>query len=314
MKEKILIFGNGQIGNFYNNYFKSKKVNCRIARCDITKLSQAKAVIKKYKPTVVINTAAKTNLEWCSQNKLEAFKVNVLGADNIAQICGQEKIYFIHFSSGCIFESRNAKDAKKENDAPNPQAYYSWTKVWSEQLIGFEKSKNFKYLILRPRQPVSARVNHKNMLFKFLTFQNFIDVANTATVLEDLMDWTWLIIKKKPVGVLHAANPGFSTPYEMAKLLKKYVLPSLPIKKISKAELNKLTPNRRVDTILDVSKLKKLGIKVKPLNIRIKEIIKELGQNIKTADRKMLKSELTKTLAQSKVRTVVNDEWRKLLK
>ncbi|PIR13632.1 hypothetical protein COV49_01615 [Candidatus Falkowbacteria bacterium CG11_big_fil_rev_8_21_14_0_20_39_10] len=314
LKEKILIFGNGQIGNFYNNYFKPKKINSQIVKCDITKLNQVKAVIKKYKPTVAINTAAKTNLEWCGQNKLEAFSVNVLGADNIAQICSQEKIYFIHFSSGCIFESRDVKDAKKEDDVPNPKAYYSWTKVWAEQMIEFNKSKDFKYIILRPRQPVSAQVSHKNMLVKFLTFKNFIDVPNTATVLEDLMDWTWAIIRKKPVGILHAANPGFSTPYEMARLLKKYVLPSLPIKKISKQELNKLTPNRRVDTILDVSKLEKLGVKIKPLDIRIKEIVKELGQNIKTADKKLLKAELEKTLVQSKTRTVVNDEWRELLK
>lgn len=312
-KEKILIFGDGQIGNFYNNYFKAKKISSAITGCDITNLNQVKSVIKKHKPTIVINTAAKTNLEWCSQNKLEAFSVNVLGADNIAWVCDQEKIYFIHFSSGCIFESQNVKDIKKEDDAPNPKAYYSWTKVWAEELIQFDKSKDFKYLILRPRQPVSAQASHKNMLVKFLTFKNFIDVPNTATVLEDLMDWTRAIIKKKPVGILHAANPGWSTPYEMAKLLKEYILPSLPIKKISKAELNKLTPNQRVDTILDVSKLKKLGIKLKPLNIRIEEIIEELGQNIRIANRKFLKSELEKTLVQSKTRTVVNDEWRELL-
>jgi len=71
MQEKILIFGNGQIGNAYLNYFIKQGITSKIAQnTDITDKSAVQKIISKFQPTVVINTAAKTNLEWCEQNNL----------------------------------------------------------------------------------------------------------------------------------------------------------------------------------------------------------------------------------------------------
>ncbi|MGI5841040.1 MAG: SDR family oxidoreductase [Patescibacteria group bacterium] len=314
MNEKILIFGNGQIGNFYQNYFTEKGLPCRIAQADITHISQIEAEIANFNPTVVINTAAITNLEQCSADKLNSFNVNVLGADNIARICDEKNIYLIHFSSGCIFQSQNETDIKKEEDIPQPAAYYSWTKIWAENLIQFNKSKSFKYLILRPRQPISGEVNHKNMLIKMLTFINFVDTPNTGTVIEDLMGWTFALIAQKYTGVLHVANSGWSTPYRIGLLLKKHILPSLEVNKISKEELDKTTPNRRVDTILDVSKLESLGIKVPSYEHRLEEIIMKLAKNIQTMKKPQLAQVLETTLEASKQRTFVNSCWQDLIK
>lgn len=312
-KEKILIFGNGQMGKTYQKHFGEKVQQVEIAECDITKKDQLEEKIKEFNPTTVINVAAKTNLEWCSKNKLETFEVNVLGADNIAQLCNDLGIYFIHFSSGCIFESKDENDAKAETDIPSPGSYYAWTKVWAEQMIQFEKSSDFKYLILRPRQPVSAQVNYKNMLMKMLTFSKFIDTPNSGTVIEDLMEWTETFIKEKPVGILHVANKGFITPYEIGLMLKEHILPNLEVNKITKEELDSITPNKRVDTTLNVDKLENMGIQINSYKERLGEIIKQLAQNIKDCDKEVLKEELDKTMAQSKARTVTNECWRELL-
>ncbi|MFA6170852.1 MAG: sugar nucleotide-binding protein [Patescibacteria group bacterium] len=313
MNEKILIFGNGQMGNFYKDFFIKKGLGAEIARADITDSAQIISAIEEFNPTVVINTAAITNLEECEKNKLKAFNVNVLGAENVARACDQKGLYFIHLSSGCIFESKDENDARVETDNPAPAVFYSWTKVWSEQMITYRKSPNFRYLILRPRQPVSSQISPKNMLIKFLTFTRYVDTPNTGTVLEDLMEWTYELIKTKPVGVIHVANEGWTTPYEIALMLKKHVLPSLNAGKISKADLDKLTPNRRVDTVLNVEKLKSFGVKVEPFKKRIEEIIIELGKNIKSADKKTLENVLSMTAETSKQRTEVNECWKELL-
>lgn len=314
MNERILIFGNGQVGNLYLNYFTQEGVPAEIARADITDREQVEAAIESFKPTVAINTAAKTNLEYCGNNKLEAFNVNVLGAENIAQICSEKDIYFIHFSSGCIFQSKDENDAKVETDTPDPQAYYSWTKVWAEQLVPWRKPEGFKYVILRPRQPISGSLSHKNMLVKMLTFQKWLETPNTGTVLEDMMQWTKIIIKKKPVGTYHVANPGWMTPYQIGELLKEIINPAMTLEKISKEDLNKIMPNRRVDTVLNVGKLKELGITPKPYRERMRDVIQQLKNEIETADPEYLKQVLERTAAETAQRSVVNDVWRNLLK
>lgn len=314
MNEKILIFGNGQIGNFYNDYFKTVGWEVLISEADITKSNEIEDSINKFQPTVAINTAAMTSLEWCNDNRLETFNVNVLGADNVAKECDKQNIYFIHFSSGCIFQSVNEFDAKIEEDIPNPAAFYSFTKVWSEELVKFNKSSNFKYLILRPRQPISAKVHNKNMLIKMLTFTKFIDTPNTLTVVEDLLDWTKILIEQRKTGIYHVANEGFTTPYKIALMLQKYILQDLPIEVITKQELDKLLPNKRVDTVLNVDKLKEVkGIGIKTCDERLEEIIQDLSKNIKSMSKDSLNEILQTTVSESKQRTVVNDVWKSLL-
>ncbi len=314
MRDKILIFGNGQLGNFYLRFFSEKSITAKIVSVDIRDITEVEKSIADFVPTVVINTAAKTNLEWCANNKLEAFNVNTLGADNIAQVCDKHKIFFVHLSSGCILESKNENDAKKEEDLPCPVSYYSWTKVWAENMILFKKSLQFKYLILRPRQPVSAQVNYKNMLMKMLTFTRFIDTPNSGTVIEDLMEWTDKLIQGRITGIIHVANTGWTTPYKIGLLLKKNILPKMKLIKISKDELNKLTPETRVDTVLDNSKLQSLVPGVKPYEQRLEEIVQQLATNLKNANKDLLKEQLEKTAAQSKTRTIVNDSWQDLLR
>ena len=306
MKEKILIFGIGQIGSFYKNFFDSKGIDSELTKTDVTNQDSVNETINQYGPEIVINTAGKTNLEWCEKNKLETFNVNVLGADNVAKACDKSGIYLIHFSSGCIFETKSEKDAKKETDTPTPAAYYALSKVWAEHVVPFKKSKSFKYIILRPRQPISSKFNYKNTLVKLVTFTQFVDTQNTVTILEDLMEWTLQIIKKQPFGVLHVANPGWTTPYQEALLLKKHILPNLPIERISKEELDRITPERRVDTVLDVTKLRQLGVDALSVEQRLEEVIINLGKDIRSMTKEEIRTQLEKTLAQSNTRAVTN--------
>ncbi len=309
-KFRFVIFGRGQIGSMYHDYFSKKGYSSYLSSADITKPEQVKRDVEKYKPSVIINAAAKTNLEWIEEHKLEAFNVNVLGADNIAQVCEDKKIFFLHLSSGCIFESKGPKDTKKERDQPNPAAFYSWTKVWAENLI--TARENLGYLILRPRQPVSSQVSEKNMLIKMLTFSKFVGDEggwNSGTVLEDLMVITEKLLKKNVTGILHVANDGWMTPYKIALLLKKYINPNMKFEEISHKELDSMTPVKRVATVLDVSKLKSLGIKPKNYEERLEEIIIKLRDNLKSAGAGQI---LERTQATSRQRTRTSSDWKKI--
>lgn len=307
---KFLIFGRGQIGTMYKEYFEEKGYEVNLVSADITKPEEIFKEIEDYTPDVVINCAGKTNLEWVGENRLEAVNVNVLGADNIAKVCEDKEIYFIHLSSGCIFESSSPEDAKTEESIPSPAAFYSWTKVWGENLI--MARKKLKYLILRPRQPVSSEVSPKNMLIKMLTFSKFVGEKggwNSGTILEDMMWITEELINKDTTGIIHVANDGWTTPYKIALLLKKHINPNMKFEEIPHSELDKMTPNKRVATVLDISKLKSLGIQPKNYEERLEEIIIKLKEGLKGREAQEI---LAKTQATTKERSTTSEDWKEI--
>lgn len=310
-RDKVLIFGNGQVGNFYNDYFSSKKIPSRVTGTDVTDSEKVSQEVKGNQPNIVINAAGKTNLEWIDEHKLDSLNVNVLGALNVARASLENNAFLIHTSSGCIFRSHNENDWKKEDDPPEPLAFYSWTRIWAEDMVLWTNHR--RYLILRLRQPVSAKITPKNMLIKMLTFSRFAheNAWNSGTVLEDLAWITEELIDQGATGTFHVANEGWLTPYEIALLLKKYVNPAMEINKISHQDLDKMMKIKRAQTIIDISKLKSLGINPPPYRQRLEEIIKELAQNIRQPENYKILQEVEKITSQ---RSVPSNTWKKIFK
>lgn len=63
-------------------FFKKAYPDAIVSATDITKAGEIKQAVREAKPTIVVNTAAKTSIDWCEQNKPQAFAVNTLGAFN----------------------------------------------------------------------------------------------------------------------------------------------------------------------------------------------------------------------------------------
>ena len=250
-KVKTLVFGNGQIAGFIKEYFDG----VLISPADITKLDQVERNIKKLRPANVINTAAMTSLEWCEQNKSKAFEINSLGALNVWEVCEKYGVFMCHFSSGCIFSSETVDQVYSEDDAPNPKSFYSWTKVWSENLLG--KSPNL--LILRPRVVISSKVDRRNTLTKWMVYSHFISDQNTVTILEDMMPVMRDMLERRISGTFHIANRGTISPLEMAYILKEKVNPKMKVFKTTLAEVNRNLVAKRVSTILSLDKLANVG-------------------------------------------------------
>lgn len=288
---KILIFGRGQLGEEYREYFSAKPENNVLVAegADIRDLGSVRQAILSVMPDVVINTAAKTNIDWCEVNRLETLSVNALGADHIGQICQELGIYFIHISSGCVQESKTAEDVHGEEDIPNPVCFYSWAKVMADNLlmeraacrgIGSNLEKPLKVLILRPRQLISPRVSPRNALAKMLTYSKFIDTPNSCTVVPDLMRVTETLMQKGATGIYNVVNPGVTSPYKIACMLREIIKPEMQPQIISKDELNKMTLAKRIDCLLHTKKLAAEGIDLPHIDVRLREIIADFKNNL----------------------------------
>lgn len=270
---RILIFGNGQIANEYKRMYPD---DITIAKgIDVTNKKEIDGIINELKPCSVINTAAKTDIDWCEDNKKETFEINVLGALNIVEICESKNIHCTHYSSGCIQESKNEEDIKDETDIVNPVCYYAHTKVWAEDLL-----RKLNCLILRPRQIISSNINRRNTLAKMMTYNKFINIQNSISIVDDFLPVTMKMIKNKAIGTYNIANSGTISPYQIGLLLKKFKFIKGAIKEITKEELNKITKAKRIDCILDCTKLEQsLSIKMPHALDSLSNIIKNINKD-----------------------------------
>ncbi|MBI4457671.1 sugar nucleotide-binding protein [Candidatus Uhrbacteria bacterium] len=283
--KRVLIYGEGQLGSAYRDYFRARGTNVINTRIDIRDAALVASAVREAKPDLVINCVAKADIDWCERNRMEAFEVNVLGADHIAQAAQDAGAYLVHISSGCVQESLTAADVHTEDDPPHPLCYYSWTKVWAENLL-LERGRRqgLKALVLRPRQLLSAKLSPRNALVKMLTYTKFIDTPNSCTVIEDLLWVTDELVRKDAVGLINITNPGVTTPHRIAELLKLHVRPEMVFSKMSKDELNRMTFAKRIDAVLSTDRLASYGITLKPLEERLVEVLADLKKNLAGAD------------------------------
>lgn len=295
---RVLIFGRGQLGQFFQEYFGAKGVATDTPALDIRDRAAVTAAIDAFHPDLVINTAAKTNIDWCEQNKLECFDINTFGAAAVAAACAEHGVYLVHLSSGCVQESKTKDEVWTEDDPVSPLCFYAWTKVWAENLVNdYAKRHGLKALILRPRQLLSGQVSTRNAVTKLLTYSRFIDTANSCTIVEDLMWATYELVERDAVGTFNIVNPGVITPYEIALMLQEIVKPDMECIKIAKDELNHMTLAKRVDAVLSAAKLDALGIALPEIHGRLREILAQFKTRLAEDDGRAI---LEKTEAETK--------------
>ena len=191
---------------------------------------------------VVINTAAKTSIDWCEKNRLETFDTNITQAVRIATLLKPEAQY-VFFSSGCIFKSEGPTDINYEDAQPNPQCFYTYTKLMAEQLLAEVRPNT---LIIRPRLLISAFSHPRNTINKLLSYDKIVASQESATVLEDLMPKLKELIEAKATGAFNIFNEGLISPDSIASMFDH------PHRAITKNELDKITYGKakRVSTVL----------------------------------------------------------------
>ena len=111
---------------------------------DITKKGDVKSLISSFHPTVILNAAAATNVDWCEVNREEAWKINVVGVENLIEAARKVGARLVHISTDYVFDGNHGP--YREDDKPNPISYYGKSKLASENAV---RSGAIPHTILR---------------------------------------------------------------------------------------------------------------------------------------------------------------------
>ena len=243
-KKSILVTGsNGLLGQKIVNQLKhradieliatSKGENRRIVQdftyvsMDITSKEEVEEVMQKYKPQVVINTAAMTNVDSCEDDRDNCWNINVTAVDYLLEESIKHQSHFVQLSTDFVFDGANGP--YKETDTPNPLSYYAKSKLASEELVvksGYTNTAIARTIIVFGTGDNLSRGNlvlwAKGALEKQSPINVVDDQFRAPTLADDLAKGCILIVEKNATGIFHLSGPETMSILEIVKRIGKY--------------------------------------------------------------------------------------------
>ena len=175
---------------------------------DITNSDQVFKCIDHYKPTIIIHTAALTDIRFCELNWKEAENVNVGGTWHVLNAAEHVGAKIIFISTACVFDGEMGPYS--ETDRPGPKNYYALSKYAAEQLVQRYK----RHLIVRTNfVPYSPWPYPAAFTDRYGTYLFAHDVARAIP--------TTLSIE----GIVHICGEDEMSMYNLARLTTHSVLP-----------------------------------------------------------------------------------------
>ncbi len=197
---------------------------------------QVRSLLKNLEPEVVINTAAFHITDQCEKDPDNSYKINTLGARNVAATCYEINAKVVFISTDYVFDGAK-KQPYTEYDRPNPLSIYGKSKLAGENIV---KSVCPKHFIVRTAGIFGGEQSNfvKTMirLGKERDRLNVVyDQVHSPTYSYDLASKIGELIETSLYGLYHISNNGETTWYDYAR--KIFQLTGLD----KKVEVSKIT-------------------------------------------------------------------------
>lgn len=137
--------GEGQLGSALAQLDPEQILAASRMDLDITQRQQIDKILDRHMPSVVINTAAYTNVDGAESNPDLAFRVNADGPAILSEACALRDIPLFHISTDFVFDGHKDRPYR-ESDPVNPINVYGKTKFQGEEWV---REIQPKHLILR---------------------------------------------------------------------------------------------------------------------------------------------------------------------
>lgn len=254
---KILAAGKSEIGAIDKAYENCRVTAIDLDTLDITDAGAVKTFFSGYRPDIIFNCAAMTDVPGCETDSETAVRVNAEGPRNIAAAAEQCGAKLVHISTDYVFDGTSAVPYN-ENDECRPINAYGRSKLLGERyatracsrvftvrtawLYGYT-GKNFVKTVLR-----------KALAGEPLRVVN--DQFGCPTNADDLAHHLLKIALTEEYGVYHITGNGICSWYDFAAEILKDAGLNAPLAPCSTAEFP--SPVRRpAYSVLDHAMLRR---------------------------------------------------------
>jgi len=227
---KLLIIGSkGQLGSELVRECKRNDFSFMaldLPEFNITDPSQVEKTLADFKPSIVINASAYTNVDKAETEPEIAFSVNSDGPANLAVSCGKNRISIIHISTDYVFYG-NKGQPYTESDPVSPLGVYGKSKEEGERKL---RSILKHHIILRTSWlygtfgnnfvKTMLRLGNEKEIIKVVSDQYGCPTC-AADLAETVMDISKQIAQSFKItwGTYHYCGHGITTWHKFAKAI-----------------------------------------------------------------------------------------------
>jgi dTDP-4-dehydrorhamnose reductase len=231
---------------------------------DLTQKEQTLKSIVTTAPSVVVHTAAETNVDRCETERDLAQRINIGGTANVAAASARVRAKLILISTDYVFDGRKGNYA--ETDEPNPISFYGLTKLEAERIVAStSNSLIVRTSVLYGWHP--SKLNFATWILKGLrdreTLKVVNDHINSPTLADNLADAIRKAIERNSQGVLHVAGSERISRFDFARrIARRFDLDERLLVPVRMSDLNWIARRPR-DSSLNIGKAEKeLGIEL----------------------------------------------------
>ncbi len=273
---RVVITGRtGQLGRALADRLPPADVTaCGRPDCDITDSAALRQAILAVRPEVVLHCAALTDVDGCARDPALAFRVNGLGAQNVALACAEAGAAMLYVSTNEVFDG-SAREPYAEFDAPHPINAYGRSKRAGEWYVTRLLSR---FYLVRTSWLFAA--GGRNFVHKILALADagrplrvVTDEIASPTYVEDLAEAIVRLIQTGQFGIYHLTNAGYCSRYDLARTALELAGRDAPVEPIALADYPRPSTPPRFSALANQAAAA-LGLTLRPWEVALEEFIR----------------------------------------
>ena len=223
--QKIWVCGSrGQIGQAVNDVvdkLEFEMLDTDLDDLDVTDTDEVLRFGEMNRPDIIINCSGMTDIEACEENPSMAYKVNALGARNLAIVASKMQAKMVQLSTDDVFDGKSTAPYT-EFDMTNPVTIYGKSKLAGENYVKEFTSKHF---IVRSTWVYGKGSNFITNFLQRAEAGGEIAVASdqfgSPTSANELARFLLHLVHTSEYGTYHAPNRGICSRYAFAEEILK---------------------------------------------------------------------------------------------
>jgi dTDP-4-dehydrorhamnose reductase len=262
----LLIGAKGQLGSELRQAFNDDDlVPLAHADFELTDAGQVRETLLKYRPDLVLNTAAYHRVDECEDLPERAFAVNAIAVRNLAIAAKEIGSILVHFSTDYVFDGQQRRPYR-EVDPPAPLSVYATSKLAGEYFVRAVLDRHFLIRTCGLYGVEGSRGKGGNFVETMLRLARegreirvVGDQVLTPTSAKDLARKVRQLAETGQYGLYHITNSGECSWYQFARAIFELAGLQPRLSETTSAAYG-ARAGRPAYSVLDNAKLRSLGL------------------------------------------------------